>query len=122
MGKKVLNIPQHEATAASISGAAGAYVNVGVVLQNPVRMLLMENLTDGYVQISLDGGSSDAFVLAPMVSVIFDFTSNSKHLGQHEDGPLMGKGIQVQVKQLSGFTAVSTGKVFLSGFYEQNDG
>jgi len=121
MGKRVLNIPQHTVTAASISGAGGAYVNLGVTLQHPLRMLIIQNYTDGYIQVSMDKGTSDAFVMGPDFAMIFDMTSNSQHRGQTEDGPMVAAGTQIQVKQLSGFGAVSTGSVFLSGFYEQGD-
>ena len=117
MGKKILNIAQREV--AAVIGAA--YVNVGAVTDHPLRQFLIQNFTDGYVQVSLDGGSSDAFVLGPNLSFISDVMSNSKHRGQGEDGPYLGSGVQIQVKDLAGFTAATTRKVFFSGFYEKGE-
>ena len=92
-------------------GAIGAaYTGIGTTLVRPVRMFLIQNLTDAYMMFSFDG-INDNFPLANSSYIILDIATNT--------GPAMefslAQGSRLYVKQLAG--AAGSGSVYFTTFY-----
>lgn len=86
------------------------YTGIGSTMTQPIRVFLIQNLTDVAMMISFDG-ISDHFPLAASGYMLLDITTN-KSLTQDF---FLTKGQRLYVKQLSG--AASTGGVYLTTFY-----
>jgi hypothetical protein len=91
-------------------GSIGAgYSAIGTALSNPVRVFLLQNLTDETLMFSF-GGATDHVVLSAGGYLLIDVTAN-KSLSH---GFYIAQGEQVYVKQVG---APSSGSVYLSVFY-----
>jgi len=89
------------------------YTKVGSSFSAPVRMLMVQNLTDATLQFSVSGGDTaadalnDHFVLQTGTQVIFDFSAN-----RVQDYAFMfAKGDAVFVKDVG---TPTTGNVYVS--------
>jgi hypothetical protein len=92
-------------------GAIGAaYMGVGPSMTRPIRMLLIQNLTDAYMMFSFDG-IDDHIPLADQSFVLLDIGSN-RGVSQEFS---MAQGSRVYVKQFQG--APGSGAVYITTFY-----
>lgn len=98
--------PVRSLAAASIGAA---YMGVGTAINNPARMILIQNLTDESVMFSLNG-VDDHFPLPASGLFILDITSNVS-LSQ---GFFLAQGDRLYVKQLG---VPTTGSVYFTVFY-----
>ena len=87
-----------------------AYTSIGTVMTRPIRMMILQNITNTAVMVSFDG-VNDHLPLIPNGYIILDITSN-KTIAQ---GFFLAEGQQLFVKQL-GVPAIS-GSVYLTTFY-----
>lgn len=94
------------------SGSIGAsYSQIGTSFAFPLRMLIVENLTDALLTFSLDG-VTDHFVLPANGPLVLDFTSNRTQTS----GFLLSQGKGLYVKENG---TPSTGSVYVSSIYGQ---
>jgi hypothetical protein len=90
--------------------AMGAnYVGVGTALNYPIRIIFVQNFTDGPLMFSFDS-VNDHFPLAPSSFLLLDLSSN-KTL---ETGYFIAKGDRLYVKVLA---PVSSGTVYFTALY-----
>ena len=97
---------QRSLAAASISGT---YAGVGSALEHPARLVIINNLTDGDLQFSLNG-ITDHFVLAKRSAMVLDVASNQSR----EHGFYFAEGDRLYVKEIDNPT---TGSVYFSVLY-----
>lgn len=71
-----------------------SYMGVGSALENPARMVEVNNLTDADLFLSLDG-VDDHFIIAAKTAKIYDITANKTR----EDGFFMEKGDRLYVRE-----------------------
>lgn len=95
-------------------GTPGNYVNIGVPLAQPSRLILFQNGTDGAVMISFDGGITDHLPVFAGAFVLLDITTNRTDTGGAFN---LAKGTQFAAKSLAGFTPPTTGSFFITSFY-----
>ena len=105
--KKVLFEPAKSLAWGSI---AAGYMGVGTAFDKPMRLLILQNLTDALVWFSFDG-IEDHIPLASISYIILDITANRAT----EEGWFVGEGTRVYVKQLAG--APTNGAVYVSACY-----
>lgn len=92
-------------------GSIGAaYMGVGTAFDKPIRLLILQNLTDALVWISFDG-IEDHIPLASISYIILDVTANKTT----EEGWFVAEGTRVYVKQMVG--APTGGGVYVSACY-----
>lgn len=91
----------------------GVYAGVGTSVENPVRIFLLQNLTDVILMFSFDG-IDDHFPLASNGYVILDVTANRTR----EDGFFISEGDRLYVKEIAG--NATTGGVYFTTFYGSN--
>lgn len=102
--------PVRYLAAATIAAAGGAFVGIGTAMTNPIRMFMLQNLTDAAVMFSLDGINSN-FPLPANGYMLLDITSNKTLT----TGFFLAEGQRVYASTLS--TPPTTGFVYLSVFY-----
>lgn len=92
-------------------GSVGAaYAGIGTAMTKPVRIFLIQNLTDAGVMVSFDG-IDDHFPMPALGFLLLDVTAN-KTIHQ---GFFFAEGQRVYVKRLVG--APTSGSVYLTTFY-----
>ena len=92
------------------AGAIGvAYMGIGTVMTRPIRVFMIQNLTDVGLWFSFDG-ITDHFPLASSSFILIDVTSNQTF----SQGFFLAEGERLYVKQLAVPTA---GAVYLTTFY-----
>ena len=89
----------------------GAYVGVGPAFANPVRMLIIDNITDSDLYVSFDG-INDAMIVPALSGKVLDYASNKMSPADHLE---QSKGERVYVKVIS--LIPSDGGVFVSAIY-----
>lgn len=95
-------------------GSIGAaYAGVGDSLDNPTRMILIQNLTDTSLMFSFDG-VDDHFPLSANSYIILDISSNKTK----EAGFFMSEGQRIYVKEI---VAPTSGSVYFTAFYGSGD-
>lgn len=94
---------------------AAGYTIVGTVFEHPIRLLLMQNYTDGDVSISFDG-VNDHMVLSNGAQVVLDFASDASSVAGIWS---LAIGDGVYVKQLG--AAPTTGSFYVSGAYGKGE-
>ncbi len=87
-----------------------AYTGIGSVMDHPIREMILKNMTDSELWMSLDG-INDQHHLSPGQVDHFDFTSN-KSIGQ---GYFLSQGDRVYVRLVG--AAPTTGTVYLTAMY-----
>jgi hypothetical protein len=106
-GKRLLP----DAIRSSAFGAIGAaYTAVGAAFANPVRILLLQNLTDAGVLITFNP-VRDEMVVPANGFILLDIMCNKSNDG----GTFIAQGTTVYVKRLSG--APTSGSFYVSTFY-----
>jgi len=88
---------------------AAGYTAVGTPLENPSRIIIVQNLTDETVMFSLDG-VNDHFPLSLGGHLIIDIAANKTI----DSGFFLAEGESLYVKQVG---APSSGSVYFSSFY-----
>lgn len=92
-------------------------------ISNPSRLLLLQNMTDGDIMVSIDGGVSMHIPLLKQTASVIDLMANNPDPAGSNALP---KNLVVSVTDLStanvafnaaGFTDATTGVVFLTSFY-----
>lgn len=95
-------------------GSIGAaYMGIGTAFDNPVRILVIQNLTDASLMFSFDG-VEDTIPLARDGYILLDVSSNKNR----EHGLYIGEGTRIYVKEIGTPTA---GSAYVSVFYGYND-
>jgi hypothetical protein len=93
-------------------GSIGAgYTAIGTAMENPVRALLLQNLTNATVWISFDG-VHDHMPLMAQGYLMFDITSNRTQ----DTGWYLSEGDKLYCKQLG---IPGSGSVYLTVWYGQ---
>jgi len=94
-------------------GSIGAsYLGVGTAFEHPVRILMIQNLTDASLMFSFDG-INDHVPLPREGFILLDITANKAA----EHGFYIAEGTRIYVKQIS---APTTGSVYVTSFYGAN--
>lgn len=88
---------------------AVGYMGVGTAIDNPARMIFIQNLTDAALMFSFNG-VDDHFPLPANGYVILDIASNQSNV----QGLFLSEGDRLYVKQLAVPTA---GSVYFTSFY-----
>lgn len=92
-------------------GAIGAnYIGIGTAMTRPIRIILLQNLTDRTVMFSFDG-INDHMPLALNGYMLLDITAN-KTISQ---GFFLAEGQRIYVRALTGIPTI--GAVYLTTFY-----
>jgi len=95
-------------------GAIGAaYIGVGTSIDNPARMILVQNFTDETLMFSFDG-VEDHFPLVESAHLILDIAGNRTS----ESGFYLAEGQRLYVKEI--LVTPTTGSVYLTVFYGKN--
>jgi hypothetical protein len=87
-----------------------AYVGIGTALDNPARLVYIQNLTDALLMFSMDG-VNDHFPLPYNGYMIIDVTANSN---TNIQGFYIARGQRFYVREL---TIPTTGSVYVTSFY-----
>jgi len=87
------------------------YTAVGTAMSNPVRMFLLQNLTNATVWFSLDGVNNH-FPLGATSYVLLDIAANKTQ----DTGFFLAEGDRLYVKRLG---TPTSGSVYLTVFYGQ---
>ena len=95
---------------ASILGG-GAYVGIGTSIDNPCRMMLIQNFTNANLMFSFNG-IDDHFPLLESSHLILDIASNKTS----DQGFYLSEGQRLYVTQID---APTSGSVYLTVFYGQ---
>ena len=86
-----------------------AYMGIGTALENPSRLLFIQNLTNATLMFSFDG-IDDHVILPANSNFVFDVTTNqAQTLGTY-----FSAGTRVYVKEVG---LPSSGAVYVSTFY-----
>ncbi len=105
---RLLAEPVRSLAHGSILGG-GVYIGVGTEIDNPARMILIQNFTDADLMLSFDG-INDHFPMLNYSHLILDITGNKTR----EDGFFLAEGQRLYATQIS---APTTGSVYLTVFY-----
>lgn len=100
-----------EAVRSVAFGSVGAsYTPIGDQLDKPIRIMMIQNLTDALLMFSFDG-VNDHFPLPANGFMLLDVTTNRLN---DATGFYISKGTQMQVKQVG---VPTTGSVYLTTLY-----
>jgi len=92
-----------------------AYAIVGSVFDHPIRLLVMQNYSDGDFTISFDG-INDHMVLSNGAQVVLDFASDASSVAGMWS---LASGDGVYIKQLG--AAPTTGSFYVTGAYGKGE-
>ncbi len=106
VGIRVAFEPLRSAAFGSISGT---YFGIGAEFSHPLRMMIVENLTNATLVFSFDG-VNDHFVLPADAPIIMDFSSNKTIA----NGFYISEGERLYVKEVG---TPSSGSVYVSAIY-----
>ena len=90
------------------------YTNVGSPIENSLRIIWVQNLTDATLMFSFDA-VNDHFPLVANAFVLLDLNTNQN---QNQTGLFLGKKTQLWVRQLA---VPTSGSVYFSGFYAKGE-
>ena len=91
-------------------GSIGAtYMGVGSVMTKPIRIFLLQNLTDAELMFSFDG-ITDHLPLPANGYILLDITANKTR----ESGYYLAEGTRIYVKETG---TPTSGNVYLTTFY-----
>ena len=95
-------------------GAIGAaYMGIGTAFGNPVRLLLLQNLTDASLMFCFDG-INDHLALPRDGYMLLDVTANKST----EAGMYFAEGTRMYVKEID---TTTLGSVYVTTFYGSKD-
>lgn len=109
MSMLAIRLKPEPARSLAFGSIGAAYMGVGTALSRPVRILFIQNLTNGSLWFSLDG-IDDHFPLQASGFVLLDIASN-KTLSQ---GLFLAEGERLYVKELQ---TPTSGAVYFTTFY-----
>lgn len=89
---------------------SGAYAGIGTAMTRPIRIFMLQNLTDVSLMFSFNG-IDDHFPLPSNGYLLVDISTNQTF----NQGYYLAEGQRLYVKQLSG--AAGAGSVYLTTFY-----
>lgn len=111
-----INMVPDTLRSAAVGAILATYSAVGSAFAHPIRILLMQNLTDVGVLVSFDPGiAAGQFVVPANGFILLDITSDRVGV----EGAFIEKGTQVYVKRLAG--AGATGAFYVSVMYALGD-
>jgi len=90
-----------------------AYVGVGATFANPVRILMIDNLSDTDLYVSFDG-INDHTIVAAHSGKVLDYASNRMAPADHLEQSV---GERVYVKVINALPLPTVGGVFVSVIY-----
>jgi len=103
-----------EALRSLAAGSIGAaYMGVGTAIDNPARMILIQNFTDEDLMFSIDG-VDDHFPVRTSTSMIIDVSSNKTI----DSGFFFEKGTRLYVKEIN---TPTSGSVYFTVFYGDSE-
>ena len=108
-----IKVKLEELRSLAFGSIGAAYMGVGTAIDNPARMLLIQNFTDEDMMLSFDG-ITDHLPIKTETSIILDVSANKTI----DSGFFFEKGTRLYVKQIS---APSSGSVYLTAFYGLED-
>lgn len=94
----------------AIRDAAGAFIGIGTSLDNPARLILIQNLTDQTLMFSFDG-IDDHFPLVRKSGLFEDIAANKTI----STGFFLAEGERLYVRYID--VAPTVGAVYLTTFY-----
>lgn len=97
---------------ADFSVIGNVYMGLGTAMTRPIRMFLLQNMTNANMMFSFDG-VNDHLPLPKLGYLVLDITAN-KNLSQ---GYYLAEGTRVYVKKLTPADVPTLGKVYLTTFY-----
>ena len=92
---------------------AAVYMGIGTHIDNPVRILRIQNLTNAMLFFSYDG-EHDHEVLAANSFLLLDITANKTR----EQGYFLAEGTRIHVKQIG---VPTEGSVYVTVYYGDKD-
>ena len=108
MSKSIRLVP--EAARSLAAGSIGAaYMGVGTAFGNPVRILIIQNITDATLMFSFDG-INDHLPLPRDGFMLLDVTANKTT----DAGFFIGEGTRIYVKRIG---VAGSGSVYVTTFY-----
>lgn len=87
-----------------------AYIGIGTAMSRPIRIFLLQNLTDATLMFSFDG-INDHFPMPPNGYILLDITANKTQ----QQGFFLAEGQRVYVQAELAFP--TQGDVYLTTFY-----
>lgn len=90
-----------------------SYMGIGTAFENPIRLLLIQNMTDESLMFSFDG-INDHVPLPRDGYILLDVTANKST----EAGMYFAEGTRIYVKQIG---APTTGSAYVTVFYGSKD-
>lgn len=93
-------------------GSIGAtYMGIGTAMSRPIRIFLLQNLTNANLMFSFDG-VADHMPLPNNGYILLDITANKTR----EHGYYLAEGTRIYAKEI---TTPTSGSVYLTTFYAQ---
>ena len=109
MSSQAIRLMAEEIRELGFASIVGGYTGIGTALENPARMILIQNFTDVSLMFSIDG-ITDHFAMIQYSHMILDITVNKTR----ESGFYVAEGQRLYVSQIG---APTLGSVYLSVFY-----
>lgn len=110
--KQAIRFAPETVRSLAFGSIVAGYTPIGTVLDNPIRIFFLQNLTDETLMFSFDG-VNDHVPLSLGGYILIDVTAN-KGISQ---GFYIAKGAQVHVKRIG---VPTSGSVYLSVFYGED--
>lgn len=109
MPNLVVSIKAETLRSIAFGSISGTYANIGTVTLFPWKIFYISNTTDADMIISLNGGTTDHFVVPTKQSLSMDVSTNGI-----EQNEYLQQGTQFAVKQV---TAPTSGSVYVAGVH-----
>jgi len=107
---KAIRLQAEPVRSLAFGSISGVYAGIGTEMTRPIRMILLQNLTNAAVMVSFDG-INDHLPLAANGYIVLDVTANKTV----DTGFFIGEGQRFYVKDLG--VACTAMSVYLSVFY-----
>jgi len=98
----------------AFGGVGAAFLPVGAVYTNPIRILSIKNATNSDMEFSYDGVNAHEYLPASS-GIVLDFTANSSP----ERFPFIASGTTIYVRYAS--IAPTSGNIAISAYYCAGD-
>ena len=112
MSRSIRLVPE-AARSLAFGSIGAAYMGIGTSFTKPVRILMIQNLTDTALMFSFDG-LVDHVPLPREGFILLDVTSNKAK----EDGFFIAEGTRIYVKEI---VTPTLGSVYVTTFYGYSD-
>lgn len=107
-----LGLKAEEVKTLGFASIGVGYMGIGTALENPARIIIIQNLTDALLMFSLDG-IIDNFPQPASGYLVLDITSNKAS----SSGIFIAKNQRFYVREM---TTPTVGAVYVSSFYGAN--